>query len=210
MTIQLNDYQQSLLDAEPPKKKKIWVRRLFYCTFSWLLILGLCLEYSGHLNETAANWLHFGLGAAVILATIGVVSLVVIRSVLFGFKFAMNMSDDPSFPSREERRNSLYSAIKSLASTGIGSWMKLTPYRIFDNLTDLIMFVMLISSNYLILGTAFFVAVMLQWAIVRSNTRQLAWLLSKVPDPLQATKKVDLDELVDDLIYGKPKSEQEP
>ena len=162
---------------------------------NWLLIVGLGFELADKLPEPIFHWLTFGLILLAISNVIGLGSMIIVKFVLFGFSIALEVVEN------QERLQTTYNGIKSMAVTGICNITKFNLLRVFDHLTDFILFFLLISNNYLTLGTALFVMVLLQWACAFSIVNSMKLLLSKIPDPLESNgEKPDIGKLIDDLI----------
>ena len=192
MKIQLNEYQQSLFDS---KRTNFNYKFCIQLTITWLLIVGLGFELADKLPEPIFHWLTFGLILLAISNVIGLGSMIIVKFVLFGFSIALEVVEN------QERLQTTYNGIKSMAVTGICNITKFNLLRVFDHLTDFILFFLLISNNYLTLGTALFVMVLLQWACAFSIVNSMKLLLSKIPDPLESNgEKPDIGKLIDDLI----------
>ena len=199
MKIQLNEYQQSLFDSNPPRNH---VYRLVNAVFTWLMIVGLYYQLQNELPATLTHWLTFGLIVATIYNFMGLLAILAMKSVVFGFSVALEIDEN------QDRLKSVYYGIKRMAATGICRTSKFTTYKVFDHISDFILFFLLISNNYLTLGTIFFVTVLLQWLMAHSTVKSIKVLISKIPDPLDADgKKPDIGELFDDLISGNPEGE---
>lgn len=192
--IQLNEYQQSLFDSNPPRTR---IYRILNSAFTWLLIIGLYYELQNELSPTLSHWLTFGLIISTFYNFIGLGAILAMKSVVFGFSVALEIDENP------DRLKNVYYGIKRMASTGICRTVKITPYRIFDSISDFALFFLLISNNYLTLGTIFFITVLFQWIMANTTVASIKVLISKIPDPLEADgKKPDIGELFDDLISG--------
>lgn len=192
--IQLNEYQQSLFDSNPPRNQ---IYRIVTSVFNWLLIVGLFYELQNELPQTLSHWLTFGLIVSTFYNFMGLGAILAMKSVVFGFSVALEVDENP------DRLKNVYYGIKRMASTGICRTVKITVYRIFDSISDFMLFFLLISNNYLTLGTIFFITVLFQWIMAHSTVSSIKVLISKIPDSLEADgKKPDIGELFDDLISG--------